>query len=70
MGEFLRRRIARACERLAVSGDNIAAIACDAGFADHAHFTRTFGRVAGCTPRWYRERTQSTRSPSSGVTGF
>ena len=63
MGEFLRRRrIALACERLAVSGDSIAAIACDTGFADHAHFTRTFGRVAGCTPRWYRERSQATRS--------
>lgn len=71
MGEFLRRRrIAWACERLAVSGDSIAAIACDAGFADHAHFTRTFGRIAGCTPRWYRERTQARRSPSSRTRGF
>ncbi len=71
MGEFLRRRrIAWACERLAISGDSIAAIACDSGFADHAHFTRTFGRVAGCTPRWYRERTQATRFPSRRMTGF
>ncbi len=61
---------ATACERLAVSADSIAAIACDTGFADHAHFTRTFGRVASWTPRWYRQRTQATRSPSSRMMGF
>jgi AraC family transcriptional regulator len=64
MGEFLRRRrIAWACERLAGSNETIAAIALDAGFADHAHFTRTFGRVAGCTPRWYRARMRGDAIP-------
>jgi AraC family transcriptional regulator len=64
MGEFLRRRrIAWACERLASSNDAITAIACDAGFADHAHFTRTFGRVAGCPPRWYRARMRGDEIP-------
>jgi len=57
MGEYLRRRrVAWACGRLARGEGTIAAIAQDAGFADHAHFTRTFVRVTGCTPRWYRAR--------------
>ena len=56
MGEFVRRRrIAWACGQLAGSERTIAAIALAAGFADHAHFTRTFRRITGCTPRWYRQ---------------
>jgi AraC family transcriptional regulator len=56
MGEFVRRRrIAWACGQLAGSDRTIAAIALTAGFADHAHFTRTFRRITGCTPRWYRQ---------------
>lgn len=57
MGEYLRRRrIAWACGELARGEDTITAIAQKAGFADHPHFTRTFGRVTGCTPQWYRAR--------------
>jgi AraC family transcriptional regulator len=60
MGEFVRRRrIAWACGQLAHGEATIAAIAHEAGFADHAHFTRTFTRIAGCTPRWYRARMTS-----------
>jgi AraC family transcriptional regulator len=55
MGEFVRRRrIAWACGQLAGSDATISAIALSTGFADHAHFTRTFRRVTGCTPSWYR----------------
>jgi AraC family transcriptional regulator len=55
MGEFLRRqRIAWACEQLARDAGTISSIAVRAGFADHAHFTRTFRRIAGCSPSWYR----------------
>ncbi|HKA57563.1 MAG TPA: AraC family transcriptional regulator [Gemmatimonadales bacterium] len=55
MGEFLRRqRITWACEQLAGDSGTISAIAARAGFADHAHFTRTFRRLTGCSPRWYR----------------
>jgi AraC family transcriptional regulator len=58
MGEYLRRRrVAWACEQLARGDETISAIAQRAGFADHAHFTRTFARITGCTPRWYRART-------------
>ena len=56
MGEFLRRqRIAWACEQLARDTGTISTIAARAGFADHAHFTRTFRRVTGCSPKWYRQ---------------
>jgi AraC family transcriptional regulator len=56
MGEFVRRRrIAWACTQLASSDLTLAAIALAAGFADQAHFSRTFRRVTGCTPRWYRQ---------------
>ena len=55
MGEYLRRRrVAWACGQLARGEGTITSIALDAGFADHAHFTRTFVRVTGSTPRWYR----------------
>ena len=55
MGEFVRRRrIAWACAELAHGDETITAIAHRAGFADHAHFTRTFVRITGFTPRWYR----------------
>lgn len=57
MGEYLRRRrIAWACGELARGKETITTIAQNAGFADHPHFTRTFVRVTGCTPRWYRAR--------------
>ena len=56
MGEFVRRRrIAWACGQLANSDAGLAAIALAAGFADQPHFTRTFRRITGCTPRWYRQ---------------
>jgi AraC family transcriptional regulator len=61
MGEYLRRqRIAWACEQLARDTGTISAIAVRAGFADHAHFTRTFRRVTGCSPRWYRQHVRAT----------
>jgi AraC family transcriptional regulator len=74
MGEFVRRRrIAWACGQLASSDRTISAVALDAGFADHAHFTRTFRRITGCTPRWYRShvlseaRAACERRNASGV---
>jgi AraC-like DNA-binding protein len=45
----LLQRTTLAIERL-LGGASIAAAACAAGFADHAHFTRTFGRLFGRTP--------------------
>jgi AraC family transcriptional regulator len=61
MGEFLRRqRVAWACERLSRDAGTISSIAAHAGFADHAHFTRTFRRITGCSPRWYRQHVRAT----------
>lgn len=57
MGEYVRRRrVAWACAQLTHGKETITTIAHNAGFADHPHFTRTFARVTGCTPRWYRAR--------------
>ncbi|HJP87355.1 MAG TPA: helix-turn-helix domain-containing protein [Gemmatimonadaceae bacterium] len=55
LGEFVRRRrVAWACNELANRDRTISSIAAEAGFADHAHFTRTFRRLTGCTPAWWR----------------
>jgi AraC-like DNA-binding protein len=43
--DFARRRI---------RGGRLADVACDAGFADQAHFTRTFKAAFGLTPARYR----------------
>lgn len=57
MGEFVRRRrIAWACGQLVIENATISSIAIRSGFADHAHFTRAFRRITGCTPSWYRDR--------------
>jgi AraC family transcriptional regulator len=62
MGEYVRRsRIAWACDLLQQDGRTIGETAIRVGFADHAHFTRTFVRVTGCTPRWYRSRVLQSR---------
>lgn len=49
-----RLRLEHAAMRLAREGAPIGAIALDAGFADHAHFSREFRRAAGTTPQAYR----------------
>jgi AraC family transcriptional regulator len=60
MGEFIRRqRIAWACDQLSHDTGTISFIAASAGFADHAHFTRTFRRITGCSPSWYRQKVKS-----------
>lgn len=53
---LLGLRIEAACQRLGESDASIATIAVDCGFADHAHFTRTFKRRMGMTPTAYRQR--------------
>jgi AraC-like DNA-binding protein len=54
---LLHARIARAKELLLESNRPLAQIAVDIGFVDQAHFTRTFGRTAGESPRaWQRAR--------------
>jgi AraC family transcriptional regulator len=52
---ILRLRLAMALDRLAEGERNITAIALDAGFAHHSHFTARFRRAFGITPTQARE---------------
>jgi AraC family transcriptional regulator len=58
MSEYLRRlRVERAREQLLSSSKPLSQIAVEAGFADQAHFTRTFKQLVGATPGAYRRST-------------
>jgi AraC family transcriptional regulator len=47
-------RVLAAAERLAADETPVARIAADAGFADHSHLCRVFGRALGVTPTDFR----------------
>ena len=50
-----RRRLQKAAERVRQEpATDLATIAADLGYADHAHLTREFRRVVGFTPTGYR----------------
>jgi AraC family transcriptional regulator len=54
---LLQARVAKAKQLLLQKDMPLAQIALDVGFADQAHFTRTFGRAAGQSPgAWQRAR--------------
>ena len=57
-----RLRIEWACQRLAEEDTALVQVALEAGFADHAHFTRVFRRETGTTPSEYRERLRAGRA--------
>jgi AraC family transcriptional regulator len=53
----LDARIKRSQELLLLGKDSIATIAIQTGFADQSHFTKTFRRATGATPKdWQRSR--------------
>lgn len=55
VGEYIRRlRIEYACLELAQGKTPLGTIALDAGFANQAHFSKTFKRLTGFTPASYR----------------
>lgn len=65
MGYVLRARIERARVLLsAPEHGTIAQIAMSLGFSDQSHFTRTFGRFCGITPKAFR---QSDLNDSTGM---
>lgn len=51
---ILRVRISAARTLLESGSRTIADIACETGFYDHSHFTRTFKRITGLSPGHYR----------------
>ena len=54
---YIRRyRIRQACELLRATDQPITAVAMSVGFSDSAHFTRTFLREMGLTPKAYRRK--------------
>ena len=55
---LLRVRITAARTLLESTDRTIADIACETGFYDHSHFTRTFKRVVGISPGRYRKNLQ------------
>jgi AraC-like DNA-binding protein len=55
MHRYVRRlRVRRAAEMLADDGQSVAAIAIELGFADQAHFCRSFREELNTTPSAYR----------------
>ena len=56
-----RRRVEAACRQVATTERTLTDIALEAGFADQAHFTRTFRRQIGMTPSEYAR--QFRRAP-------
>jgi CheY-like chemotaxis protein len=57
---YIRRyRIRQACELLRNSNQSITQVALAVGFSDSAHFTRTFQREVGSTPRAFRHNRQT-----------
>lgn len=57
----LHERLAHSLDAVLDSGDDLTAIALDAGFASHSHFTARFREFFGCTPTALRRRATATR---------
>lgn len=66
VGTYQRRlRLDWSADQLTNARTPLAEIAVRAGFADQSHFTRTFRRYTGLTPRAYRQA-RNGRVPDSG----
>ena len=60
----LRERLAHALDAV-LDGDDITAIALDAGFASHSHFTARFKSFFNCTPAAFRRLATAERAARS-----
>jgi AraC-like DNA-binding protein len=58
---ILRERLAQALDAVLDGGDDLTAVALDAGFASHSHFTARFRRFFGCTPSALRRTMGATQ---------
>jgi AraC family transcriptional regulator len=66
---YLRRmRIERSKSILQTREATIAEVAAGLGFSDQSHFTRTFGRLVGVSPRSFARRVDWCVHPGSGLT--
>lgn len=70
MGYVRQARIERATAILSQSNTTIARVAVSLGFADQSHFTRTFGRFVGVSPKSFADRhwRAGRNSASKGTT--
>lgn len=60
-GEWIRkRRVEKARVLLKTTSKSIAQIGFEVGYEENSNFTRTFKRVAGCTPNTYRNNHPQT----------
>ena len=57
----LQERLAQSLDPVLDGGDDLTAIALDAGFASHSHFTARFRRFFGCTPTALRRAASAAR---------
>ena len=65
IGDYRQRlRIEFACSELYKSHSSLAQIALAAGFANQAHFSKTFKRFTGTTPARYRQTYRANSHPS------
>jgi len=65
VGDYVRQlRIDLACRELAQEDHALAEISHACGFASQAHFSKTFKRVVGMTPREYRVQARYTFIPT------
>lgn len=63
-----RRRLQEAAERLRLDpGLDLARLAAELGYADHAHLTRDFRSVLGIAPRTYRAEATSGQDAAEGA---
>lgn len=53
MDYVLRRRVEQAKQVLRRQDTTIASVAASLGFCDQSHFTRSFKRITGCSPRQF-----------------
>ena len=58
------RRVERARGLLVGGAGKLCEIALACGFADQAHFTRTFGNLMGCSPGRWRRHAAASRLPA------
>jgi len=62
--DYLNRfRIQKAKELLLLTDESITEVAADVGYEDVSYFSRVFRKIAGCSPRAYRQ--QSLTSPAA-----